>query len=197
MQFHCPNCRYECDFEEMQMDADLHAIIKILPTFGPHANLVAAYTELFGISPLKTRRKKWRLLLEETKRLFDSESFAYQKKAYRISPAGIVEALNVVVHRHWDDYLKNHNYLKTIMISMAETADKTAGRQFEKALRKREEGLMSGDRSSPSLNPSHQGREENAASRVPSPSGEEGKGEGGRLTGEQIAENQRRCREII
>ena len=135
------------------MDADLHAIIKMLPTFGAHANLVAAYTELFGLSPLKTKRKKWRLLLEEMKRLFDSESFVYQKRTYRISQAGIAEALNVMVHKHWDAHLENHNYLKKIMISVAEAAAKTDGREAEKDLRKREERLRSGDRSNPPSSP--------------------------------------------
>jgi hypothetical protein len=144
MKFLCPYCRRECDFEEMQMDTDLHAIIRMLPSFGPHANLVAAYTELFGISPLKTRRKKWRLLLEEMKRLFDGESFVYNRRSYSIARAGIAEALNLIVHRHWESHLENHNYLKKIMIGIAERADKDAGRQAEKDLRKKEAGLMSG-----------------------------------------------------
>jgi len=142
----CPYCQREIDIEEVQMDADLHAIIRMLPSFGPHANLVAAYTELFGISPLKTRRRKWRLLLEEMKRLFDGESFAYNRRSYPITRAGIAEALNLIVHRHWESRMENHNYLKKIMIGIAEREAQAAGRQEEKDLRRREAELISGSR---------------------------------------------------
>jgi len=146
MKFLCPYCRRECDFEEVQMDADLHAIIRMLPSFGPHANLVAAYTELFGITPLKTRRKKWRLLLEEMKRLFDGESFIFNRHAYPITRAGIAEALSLIVHRHWESHLENHNYLKKIMIGISEREGKVAGLAAEKELYKREGKLRAGDR---------------------------------------------------
>ena len=160
MKFHCPHCRHECDYEEMEMDADLMACIKMLPTYGPHANLVMAYTELFGLRPLKAKRKKWRLLLEEMKRLFDSESFVYNRRRYDIARAGIAEALSVVVHRHWTDHLENHNYLKKIMIGIAEQEGKAAGKQAEQDLKKKEARLMAGKRDeSPSLDPSRQGRE--------------------------------------
>ena len=145
-KFHCPHCRRESDYEDMQLDEDLHAIIKMLATFRQHHNLVMAYTELFGLAPLKTKRKKWRLLLEELKRLFDSESFTFQKRAYRISQAGIVEALGLVAKKNFAEPLENHNYLKKIMISIAEASAKTAGATAEKDLRKKEERLMSGTR---------------------------------------------------
>ena len=128
------------------MDADLHAIIRMLPSFGPHANLVAAYTELFGITPLKTRRKKWRLLLEEMKRLFDGESFIFNRHAYPITRAGIAEALNLIVHRHWESRMENHNYLKKIMIGISEREGKVAGLAAEKDLRAREARLATGSR---------------------------------------------------
>lgn len=131
---------------ELLHDGDLHAIIKMLPAFGRHGALVCAYTELFGLSPLKTRAKKWRLLLEEMKRLFDAEQFTYDRRTYRISQAGIVEALSLVTHRHWTDHLENHNYLKKCMISIADREEKDGGRQAEKELRKKEAGLMAGSR---------------------------------------------------
>jgi len=146
MNFNCPYCGKACDFEEMQMDADLLAIIKMQPIFGKNAHLVWAYCELFGITPLKTRRKKLRLLLEEMTALIQAEEFVYQKRRYRISQAGIAEALNVMVHKHWDAHLENHNYLKKIMISVAEASAKKDGLEAEKDLRKREDRLRAGDR---------------------------------------------------
>lgn len=143
----CPYCRKELEVMELLDDNDALAAIRMLNTFGRHANLVCAYTELFGIRPLRAKgMKKWRVLLEEMKRLFDSESFTYQKRAYRISQAGIVEALNVVVHRNFADGLDSHNYLKKIMIGISEREFQEKSRQGEKDLRRREEALMAGNR---------------------------------------------------
>ena len=144
MKFDCPWCRKEIDYMELTHDSDLFAIIKMLNTFGKHSNLVAAYTELFGLKPLKSKTKKWRILLEEMKRLFDSESFSFQKRNYRISQAGIVEALGIVVHRNFADGLDSHNYLKKIMIGISEREEKESGRRAEKELRSKEASLMSG-----------------------------------------------------
>jgi hypothetical protein len=131
---------------ELTHDSDLFSIIKMLGTFGRHANVVAAYTELFGLRPLKSKTKKWRVLLEEMKTLFDAQAFNYQKKKYPISHAGIVEALNVVVHRHFADHLESHNYLKKIMIGISEKETAATGKQDERDLRKKEKSLMSGER---------------------------------------------------
>lgn len=131
---------------EATHDGDLLAVIRMLNAFGPYSGLVCAYTELFGITPLKTKTKKWRLLLEEMKRLFDGESFSYQKRAYRITRAGIAEALNIVVHRHFADPLDSHNYLKKVMIAIADREEQAAGREAEKDLRRREAAIMSGSR---------------------------------------------------
>jgi len=145
MKFDCPWCRKEIDYMELTHDSDLFAIIKMLNTFGKHSNLVAAYTELFGLKPLKSKTKKWRVLLEEMKRLFDSESFSFQKRAYRISQAGMVEALGIVVHRNFADGLDSHNYLKKIMIGISEREEKESGRRAEKELRSKEASLMYGN----------------------------------------------------
>jgi len=126
---------------ELQTDSDLYAIIKMSASFGKHNNLVWAYIELFGITPMRPKTKKIRILLEEMKTLFDAQAFNYQKKRYPISQAWIAEALNVVVHRHFADRLESHNYLKKIMIGISEREAGTAGRVAEKTLRKKEDNL--------------------------------------------------------
>jgi len=131
---------------DIQEENDLIAIIKMQQTFGKSSNAVWAYLELFGISPLRAKRKKLRLLLEEMKGLFDSGSFKFQKKIYRISQEGIAEALSVVAHRNFPDYLENHNYLKKVMIGIAERESQEAGRGAEQELRRKEELLMAGQR---------------------------------------------------
>jgi hypothetical protein len=129
---------------ELSHDSDLFAIIQMLNTFGKHSGLVAAYTELFGLRPLKFKTKKWRLLLEEMKRLFDSESFTFQKRTYRITREGVVESLGLVVHRNFTDGLDSHNYLKKIMIGISEREGKDKSRFDEKDLRRKEGDLMAG-----------------------------------------------------
>jgi len=131
---------------EIQMEKDLHAIIRMMPLFGRHAHLVSGYCMLFGISPLKLKAKKFRLLLEEMKTLFEQERFTYQKKTYRISAAGIVRALDVTVKKNFTERLENHNYLKKVMIGIAEEEAKEAGRAQERDLRVREEKLREGRR---------------------------------------------------
>jgi len=76
-----------------------------------------------------------------------------------------------MVKRNFTKHLTNHNYLKQIMIGIAEREAGDKSRQGEKDLRKKEAGLMTGGRY---------------------PVQEEQIG----LTDEQIQENKRRIREI-
>lgn len=202
MKFNCPYCSKELNLMELTLDSDLYAIIKMQPVFGKHANLVWAYVELFGIRPMKGHTKKIRILLEEMKGLFESEAFSYQKKKYAISRSGIAEALNIVVHRHFTDRLESHNYLKKIMIGIAEREERESGRQAERDLRKREDRMRYPYReeqveaNSPSLNPSHRGRDGKKDS-PPLMGGDEGEGEIKHLTPERIDENKRRMKALL
>jgi len=126
---------------EMQQDKDLVAINMMSAGFGKHAHLVWAYVELFGVTPMRAKTKKIRVILEEMKGLFDSQAFKYQKREYEISQAGITEALNVVVHRHFETPLDSHNYLKKIMIGISEREGRESGKTAEKGLRKKEKEL--------------------------------------------------------
>jgi len=139
MKFRCPYCSKECDFLEIRLEEDLLAIIKMQSVFGKHTHLVWAYTELFGIRPMRSRVKKIRVLQEEMTNLFQAEAFSYNRRKYPISIQGIAEALNIIVHRHFDEPLENHNYLKKIMITIAEREAREAGRSAEKGLKHREE----------------------------------------------------------
>jgi len=146
MNFPCPYCKRELNLMELQAESDLMAIIRMSASFGKHNNLVWTYAELFGITPMRAKAKKLRLILEELKKLFDGGGFSYRQRLYRITPEGIAEALNVVVKKNFADGLDSHNYLKKVMINIAEREDKTAGRRAEKDLRAKEASLMSGGR---------------------------------------------------
>lgn len=126
---------------DLQVHSDLDAIIRMLPAFGKYSHVVMGYCYLFGISPLGLKTKKLRILLDEMKVLFERQAFNYQKKKYSITQAGIAEALNVMVHRNFNDLLVNHNYLKMIMIGISERETAFAGKQAERDLRKKEDRL--------------------------------------------------------
>jgi hypothetical protein len=129
---------------EIQMEKDLRFIFDVLPAFGTrYAGLVMGYCYLFGVTPFKIKAKKLRLLLEEMKRLFDAQSFFYQKKNYPISHAGIAEALDICIKKNFETPLDSHNYLKKIMIGISEREGKDKSRQDEKDLKKREAHLVS------------------------------------------------------
>lgn len=146
MKCRCPHCRLDFDLEHVLADNDVVAAIKLMSSFGRHSNLVWAYLELFGIGPLLHKTKKLRVLLEEMRALYEGESFTFQKRKHRISKAGIAEALSTVVHRNFTSRLSNHNYLKQVMIGIAEQEERETGKQNEKSLRQKEAGLRSGIR---------------------------------------------------
>lgn len=143
----CPHCGAKIDLAEVMADADFRAIMETIPLFGPHWNLVWAYLELFGVFSVAARRKKIRVLVDEMKVLFQKETFSFKKKTYQVSRAGIADALNTTVHKHFETTLSNHNYLKMVLLGIAEQEAKTAGRQAEADLKGKEDRLRSGIRS--------------------------------------------------
>jgi len=144
VNFKCPYCSRECNFVEVIAEGDIKSVIMRVPKFGKHANIVMTYCELFGISPLKKHTKKLLLLINEMAKLFEMESFNYHKKSYRISRDGIADAINKTVHHSFPDDLTSHNYLKKIMIGIAEEEERATGKRAEEALLKREKALKRG-----------------------------------------------------
>jgi len=130
---------------EIQMDKDLRFVFDALPSFGTrYSHLVMGYCQLFGVTPFHIKAKKLRLLIEEMKRLFDAQAFSYQKKTYAITHSGIAEALDLCVKKDFQQHLENHNYLKRVMVTIAEREGKTQSRQAEKDLRAREDRIARG-----------------------------------------------------
>jgi len=127
-------------------EAEWHDIISLIPEFGPYSKLAMEYCELFGVTPLRIKSKKLLRLLNEVAALFRNESFKFQKKQYRISRAGIAEALRIVCNKHFEQPLENHNYLKKVMIGIAEREQKQESIRREKELRRKEERIMAGAR---------------------------------------------------
>ena len=129
---------------EIQMDKDLRFVFDALPSFGRHSSLVMGYACLFGVTPFAVKAAKLRQIIEEMKRLFDAQAFSYQKKTYAISHAGIAEALDLCVKKNFEQHLENHNYLKRVMVTIAEREGKSQSRSAEKDLRAREGKVLAG-----------------------------------------------------
>ncbi len=141
MKLKCPKCRAPYDLRDAIKDEALVDIIKLLPAFGAHSSLIFEYVSLFDsvrpIRPLKLLR-----LLKEVRDIYVAERFTYHKRIYRISKKGFAEGLKMVNNRQFSEPLANHNYLKKVLITLAEKEAVEA----EKALMEREKRLRSGTR---------------------------------------------------
>ena len=137
----CPECGKEVNWLEAVMDDELMQIIKLQPEFDGYGKLAFEYVELFGVSPLKLKSKKILRLLKEVLKLFKDGQFEYQKKGYRISRAGVAEAMKVCCNKHFQTPLEDHNYLKKVMISISEKEATERSKAEEKALRAKEQRL--------------------------------------------------------
>lgn len=145
MNLTCPHCRKEFNFMDIQISKDLQCVIAALPSFGTrYSHLVMGYAQLFGVTPMHLKAKKLRLIIEEMKKLFDAQSFTWQKRSYTISHAGIAEALDICIKKNFDTSLDSHNYLRRVMLTIAERESKENSRKAEKDLRKREDRSLAG-----------------------------------------------------
>jgi hypothetical protein len=128
---------------DIQISKDLEFVIAALPSFGTrYSHLVMGYAQLFGVTPMHIKAKKLRLIIEEMKKLFDAQSFTWQKKTYAISHAGIAEALDICIKKNFTEHLENHNYLKKVMVGISEREGKEGSRKAEKDLRGREDNAV-------------------------------------------------------
>ena len=142
----CPKCAYKFDYREAAMDDDWYKILGLLPVFGTHGKLVFEYVEKFGIKPLSIKSSKVLRLLRQMGKLFESESFEWRKDNKSISKSGIVEGLEIVVNKHFDVPLENHNYLKKVMVGISEREGKEKSVRMEREMRKRETGKRKEER---------------------------------------------------
>ena len=145
MNLKCPKCLHEYDVRQATKDAALIEVIKMQADFTPHSRLVFEYSELFwttrGLKAAKLLR-----ILTEVRDIWTAEKFAFQKRVYEISKGGIVQALKTVCNKRFDVPLENHNYLKKVMISVAEEETRKRSAEAEKALKEREARMRASTR---------------------------------------------------
>lgn len=137
MNLKCPKCTYEFDFRQATKDQATLQIIRIYPEFVPYNKLVFEYAELFEttkpVKPLKLLR-----ILSEVLEMWKSGRFAFQKRVYEISKEGMAQALKTVCNKSFSTPLENHNYLKKVMLTIAEEEAKKKSAAAEKALLEKE-----------------------------------------------------------
>lgn len=142
----CPKCGDKFDYREAQIEEEWIAIIRLLPSFGTHGKLVWEYIEKFGVSPLSIKTKKMLRLFQEMAQLFERGKFTLDTRTYEISQTGIAEALKEVNNREFKGSMTNHNYLKKVMIQIADRETHERSRDDERRMRQREEKLRQGER---------------------------------------------------
>ena len=123
------------------MDDDWQAILKLISQFDRNGMLFFEYVENFGTHPLRLKTKKIRRLLEELYELYREGKFRFKNKLCHISRQGIVEALKTVCNKQFDPPLTNHNYLKQVMIGIAEKEEKLRAAEQERSLRQKEDNI--------------------------------------------------------
>ena len=143
----CPVCGGDFHVADAMMDAEWREILTVVvPVFGPHARLVFEYVEKFGTNPIRMKSRKILRLMSEVSKLFSSGRFSYRKRAYSISQKGAPASLSVVNNKNFESPLENHNYLKKVMIQVAERELKEKRDVLDRDLRKREsQGHFSDD----------------------------------------------------
>lgn len=141
MKIKCPKCRHEYPLREATREEALMEILKMRDVFAPHAKLVFEYVDLFDtVRPIKAA--KMLRLLKEISNAWQSGKVKVHKRTLTISKAGIAEAMKIVCNRTFEDPLTNHNYLKKVMVGIAEKEAENQSAQAERDLRKKEKGLM-------------------------------------------------------
>jgi hypothetical protein len=116
MKLSCPVCENKFDIEEAAKEAIHNEIADLAAKFGPHWTFVLAYIMCFRQSKYgRCRIEKRHLLLKELYCIFDSERFEFNGKKYRITKKILTDGMYTVVKQ--DVFkLKNHNYLKQVLI---------------------------------------------------------------------------------
>lgn len=137
MNLKCPKCTYEFDYRQATKDQALLQIIRMQGEFIPHSRLVFEYAELFETTkPVKAL--KLLRILSEVLEMWKSGRFAFQKRVYEISKDGMAQALKTVCNKSFASPLENHNYLKKVMLTIAEEEAKRKSAAGEKALIEKE-----------------------------------------------------------
>jgi len=145
MKLTCPACGSQFDYREAFKDATLIQVIRMQPEFGPHSALVFEYAELFDTTRGTIKAAKLLRVLTEVRDLWKAGRFSINRQTYMISQGGIAQALKIVCNKNLTS-LDNHNYLKKVMVTVAEEEEKKRSVDKERVLKEKERMLRGGMR---------------------------------------------------
>jgi hypothetical protein len=114
-------------------------VMQLLPVFGNHSRLAFEYVEKFSIHPMRIKVKKVLRLLTDIAGLFKTGKVVLNRCEYEVSQRGIVEALTIVNNKNFEQPLENHNYLKKVLVGIADNEREERRAALDKDLRVREE----------------------------------------------------------
>lgn len=112
----CPVCRSKFCVDDCIREGIKDEFIELASYFGRGWLAINEYVDCFrssqwGVVSEKNRLRK----LQEIKALLDSCEFEYKKKRYRTDKKSIYGAIKVIIDKE-EHGVKNHNYLKQILI---------------------------------------------------------------------------------
>jgi len=144
----CPFCGESVDAVQAVAEGEHREYLELLAAFGPTRPAVIAYLDLFRAAPGAAMRIATRLkLVRELARLWEMESFAFNRRTYQISRAQIAESLHDTVRaKRGPAPLSNHNYLKQVMLGKLDRTERQEKRQEARQEREREERRRAGVR---------------------------------------------------
>ncbi len=142
MKLRCPACGANIDLDQAAREADLEALVKAAAAFGADWQLISEYLDAFrarreGSLALKKRLR----LAREVWEIYHSGRFSLERRQYQVGRPEFLTALAQVCNRELAG-LKNHNYLKRVLVGAAEETS----RRRERELRHKEEQLRAGVR---------------------------------------------------
>jgi len=116
----CPICQSKFSLDQAAHEGLMSEMVELASRFGKKWDIVYEYTDCFRVERWGTVSFKKRLrLLKEVLKLLEHNAFSYQGKRYKTDWARISAAITTIVNAEKFG-LKNHNYLKKVMLGDAE-----------------------------------------------------------------------------
>jgi len=115
----CPRCGNSFILSDAIRELEQREIADIASKFGQSWRLIYEYTDCFRKSETGGMQRSKRVrLLKEVSRLFDTCEFKYEGKRYRTTWPEVIGAITQICNAEKFG-LKNHNYLKVILLKTA------------------------------------------------------------------------------
>ena len=130
MKLRCPACGADINFDQAEKEAGLESLAKAAAAFGADWELVSEYLDSFRARPGAGLALKKRLRLAREVWAMWAGKFQFGGQSYQVSREALREGLQQVCNRGLQG-LKNHNYLKQILVGRAGQEASQAERELK------------------------------------------------------------------